>query len=287
MRTELTMRNTIDQFISAHDWSRETRDKYRRAVNLLLAEADPQTLTADSLKDWIKSKPWGSSQQSVVLYACKAFIRWQHGELHPALTAKIKRRKSPPQRSLTAAQIEDILATFNTRTPKGRRDLAMCALMVDTGLRVSEVARLELRYLDLTECKLSVIVKGGEWDGAIFSAWTGAFLAAWLGDREKIARPGVKTVFVGTHAQKGRPMTREGIQTIVNKWGTVAEVGKLSPHDFRRTFATLATRNGAPPRVLMEAGRWKTQEMITVYTRAITQDDFKPYLPIKKIMTGD
>jgi len=74
------------------------------------------------------------------------------------------------------------------------------------------------------------------------------------------------------------------LQKIVNRWGEVAQIGQLSPHDFRRTFTTLSLKRGAPPRILSEAGRWANEDMIATYTPSITQDDFRAYFPIPKIV---
>jgi len=84
----------------------------------------------------------------------------------------------------------------------------------------------------------------------------------------------------------GQRLTHHGLQYIVRWWGEKAKIGKLSPHDFRRTFATQATRAGAPQRVAMTAGRWKDERVFRRYTQAIEPADIDPYSPVMQVMNG-
>jgi integrase len=264
------------------EWSAATQERYRRALVQFIEEVkEPEKLDKSGFSTWLNSHGWGSSARYVAYIAVRGYLRWKFGKRHPALKLKVKRKAGPPQRTLDLAQVRKLLESFDTQTPKGRRDLAIATLMLDTGLRVSEVCNLELRYLELEHMRLAVVVKGGQWAGAVYSDYTASCIASWLADREAIARPGVKTVFVSVGGNLvGRSLTRNGFQRIVKYWGQSAGIGMLSPHDFRRTFATLATRAGAPERVLMAAGRWSSSEMVKRYTQAIKPEDMAPYSPV-------
>ena len=80
-------------------------------------------------------------------------------------------------------------------------------------------------------------------------------------------------------------MTRDGIKVEVAKWGQAAKIGKLSPHDFRRSFATMATLMGAPQRIAKLGGRWKDDKTFECYVRHIALKDMEPYYPITAIET--
>jgi len=73
------------------------------------------------------------------------------------------------------------------------------------------------------------------------------------------------------------------LQGMVKRWGLGIGI-KLSPHDLRRSFATLSTLFGAPSRVVQVAGRWSTIEMVERYTREIDQSAIEPYLPVSKLL---
>ena len=156
----------------------------------------------------------------VALNAIKNWLRWKYGNNHPALSLKMPRAKSSPQRSLNLDNVIRLLESFDTSTSIGRRDLAMCTLFLDTGLRVSEVCRLEMRYLDIEKRHIDVIVKGGNWEEAVFSPYTANCLLAWIADRDCIARDDARTVFLGVGGMTpGKSMTRDGVKTNVRKWG--------------------------------------------------------------------
>lgn len=269
----------VEQFLASHPYSAATRDTYRRVLILLIELDDLIEMDAAGLVMWIQSHPgWGNSQQYVALNACRKLLEWKFGISHLALTARIKRVRPRRQRVLTAALALDLLASFDPRTIKGTRDLAIAALGLDTGLRASEICRLRLDDLDLISRTLEVIIKGGQWGMGIYSPETAQYLAAWITVR--CAALGVKELFVSTRT--GQAMTRCGLTCIFRKWGL--RIGlKLSPHDLRRSFATLSTIFGAPSRVVQAAGRWSDIGMVERYTQEIDPAEIAPYLPMSQL----
>ena len=218
--------------------------------------------------------------QNIALNAIKQYLRWKYGSQHPALAAKLKRVKPPRQRVLTMEKAQELLAMFDPHTPKGARDLALAALALDTGLRASELARLTPANLDMEERSLSVIVKGGQWKTAVYSEATANCINKWLAYRDE----NCKTLFYSLHHRnKGNEMKRDGMRQLVNEWGRRLNI-KLSPHDLRRSFATLATILGAPTRIVQVAGRWEKLETVEKYTRDIDQRNITPYLPTSHLI---
>jgi len=274
----------LDEFFAAHRYSQATIASYSRLLTLFLAEVEvgPSTPSAQALAQWLDKPSWGPQQRWVAFNAVRAYLKWRFGSYHPALRLRLKRPTSPMQRVLRLDEARRILEHFPT-TPKGIRDKAIFSLFLDTGLRVSEMCRVDLDHLDMRARALWVVVKGGKWGKAVFSHTTAERLSKWLEIRPRFAVPSVRTVFVSLNGKtKGRPLTRHGLQLIVRRWGEAVGI-RLSPHDLRRTFATLATRAGAPERILMEAGRWQSTEMIALYTRSISAEDFEPYFPTRML----
>lgn len=279
----------IDEFLCFHsDYSPNTVDRYRRALKLLINEyPDLAQLDSVQLHGWLNSYGWGNSAQYVALCAVKAFLRWAFGLTHPALVLRFRRLDAGPQRSLKLAQVRQLLGSLSTMTERGVRDLALASLLLDSGLRAAEVCSLDLKHLDLAECRLAVLVKGRRWGEGVYSSFTQGYLYNWLAIRERLAAAGIRTVFVsvGGHTT-GKSLTRRGLGVIVSRWGLAAGISPLSPHDLRRTFAMISTRLGAPARVLQVAGRWTSMEMVERYTSSIEAADFSPYFPLSAVM-GD
>lgn len=269
----------LSDFLASHPYADETIRTYTGILERLESQTDPATLTAAGLVNFLKSQQWGASRRQVGLAACQKYIRWKYGDQHPALTARMKRERGKPQRALTADQAIILLASFDTYTAKGARDLALCALALDTGLRASELCRLKMTDIDLEHGALQVIVKGGQWEAAVFSPETAAYLERWYAYRPTVPGPGF--VFISIRTKRG--LTATGLTNIVGAWGD--KIGlKLSPHDLRRSFAVLATQAGAPERVLMAGGRWHNSEMIKRYTRTLKLETMRPYLPVPEFL---
>lgn len=270
--------NKIDDFLSTKPYSKNTIDRYSRILRDFINVPDLEHLTARNLLNYVEIEKWGNNQRCLAMTTCKQYLKFVYGESHPALTARIKHRRSKPQRTLTPKQTINLLSYFQP-TVKGKRDLAIAALAIDTGLRLNELCSLRLADYHPDTLSLAVIIKGGEWAEGLFCEQTAFFIDTWLNVRPT----GSNTLFCNTRS--GKSLTREGLQTIVKKWGK--DLGmKLSPHDFRRTFATLATRFGGPGRVVQLGGRWSSQDMLSLYTRALDQEAIRPYLPIMNLLKG-
>lgn len=274
----------IEQFFLENALSANTEDRYRRALIRISAAYDLQQLTAAQFKLHLTSQGWGSSTQWINFCAVKRFLRWKYGDSHPALMLKIRREDSPPQRSLSEAETLRLLASFSQTTVKGCRDLAICTLMLDSGLRCSEVCSLDLARLDLEAGSIQVKIKGGRWALAVFSEPTAAYLTTWISIRSDVLNCDSPALFVslgGLHPLTR--LTRAGLGLTIRRWGI--RIGlPLSPHDLRRTFAELSTTYGAPSRTLQIAGRWKDIKMVERYTRNITAKAFRHYFPVAGVI---
>lgn len=276
------MEDKIDEYLTTNAYSQNTIKRYGRALRQAHDEiGDLGQLTAVEFSEWLGSHGWGSSMQWVVFTAVRGFVRWQYGNDHPALKLKKKRQPSGPQRTLSMESAAELLASFDTQSKKGIRDLAICSLMLDAGLRSIEIRSLERERVDLKTRSLNVLCKGSRWGCAVFSVYTAMYLANWFKVREDIAVS--KYAFVGLRDKKGRQLTRGGFGAIVRAWGRKISI-KLSPHDFRRSFATISTQNGAPSRIVQAAGRWSNIAMVERYTQAIAVSDFEAYFPVRGIM---
>lgn len=273
------MNREFEEFLASQAYAENTKDHYRRVFERVLAGRELRRLGAADLVKLIKSESWGNSQECVAVACCRKYLRWRYGEKHPALGAKIKGQKSKLQRVLTVEMALELLMTFDASTPKGARDLAMAAVLLDTGLRASEICRLRLVDVDLERGACQVITKGGNWGIGILSDITIGFVRTWL-DVRTVA-PGVGALF--TNIQHGTQLTREGLQCIMRVWGKRIGIS-LSPHDFRRSYACIASVFGAPSRLVQIGGRWSSIDMVEHYTRAIKADAMRPYLPVSRLL---
>ncbi len=291
----MDLETLLDDFFATRDYSPYTIQHYRRWIEKTYHEHPEIFAAPDSdvwrrpgakqaFRDWVNGLPYADSQKKQLFYALRAFVKWAYGERHPLLSMQMKFPVPPPPvREADEQAIVRLLKTFNRETPRGKRDWALALLWIDTGLRVGEMARVTLPHLYLEKRELHVLAKGRRWRRAVFSRETAEALQDWLAIRPSIARPGVDAVFVSLGTFRGKGLTRDGLRVIVRKWGESIGV-HISPHDFRRLFATLATRSGAPERIVAEAGGWNSTEMIRRYTSALKPEDIEPYSPARRVL---
>lgn len=261
-----------------------------------LLETDPDRI----LSDWTPAQllvhlsaamERGLSDSSIkqMVAAYRSFFGHVVGTSSPATAVpypKIHRRK---QRTLDAETAMKVLASCDTSTHAGTRNLAIFTLMLDTGLRSSEVCRLELAKVDLAKRRLVVVVKGGHEEAGVFSRTTASNIARWLSIRGEHARPGEAALFVSlswNEKHRGARLTSDGLRAIFHQIGKRVGLAGFSPHDLRRTFATIAIRAGAPTRVVQAAGRWGDISMVERYTSDIEAEDFERYSPVEALMKG-
>lgn len=278
----------LEAFLNEKPYSECTRESYRYHLTKLITECeDVENLTVEQFRGWLYSHDWWSDNHRWVAYcSIRVFLRWRFGNHHPALALRIRRGETAPQRTLDYAEVVRLIESFDTDTPKGKRDLAICCLLLDTGLRSAEICRVDVRHVSLETQRLSVIVKGGSWKEAIFSEQTKAAIEQWLVERNLIVEPGFRYLFCGIGGSTpGKKLTPSGLRCIMRGWANRAGIPMLSPHDFRRTFATLSIRNGAPSRIVQIAGRWSSLEMVERYTRRLEIEDMRPYFVVPRVLS--
>ena len=126
------------------------------------------------------------------------------------------------------------------------RDVAVLEMLYATGLRVSELASLNLDAVDREARTVRVLGKGGKERMVPYGAPAARALDAYLG-RRATARG---AVFVN---QRGGRLSVRSIHTLVRRAARAAGVTRrVSPHTLRHTFATHLLDRGADLRVIQE-----------------------------------
>jgi integrase/recombinase XerC len=143
-------------------------------------------------------------------------------------------RKLP--KTLDVDQITGLLEA-QTSSHLETRDVAMFELFYSSGLRLSELAALDINDLDLADNSLLVRVgKGGK--GRILPIGHKAISAitTWLTLRAKIAKPAETAVFV---SQQGTRLGQRSIQLRLKQWCQKKGINEhIHPHMLRHSFAS-------------------------------------------------
>ena len=151
------------------------------------------------------------------------------------------------------------------------RDVAVLEMLYATGLRVSELAGLDLDALDRDARTVRVLGKGGKERMVPYGAPAARALDTYLGRRATDRGP----VFV--NARGGR-LTPRSIHTIVRRAARAAGVTRrVSPHTLRHTFATHLLDGGADLRMIQELLGHSRLSTTQRYTHVSTVQLLKTY----------
>ena len=119
------------------------------------------------------------------------------------------------------------------------RDVALVSLMLDTGMRISEIHGINIIDLDLDACSVIITRKGGNIQTIYYSDETREKICEYLEER-RILNPTLidsDPLFISS---RGSRIAIRTIQELIAKYATSALPGKgqkISPHKLRSSFA--------------------------------------------------
>jgi len=148
-------------------------------------------------------------------------------------------------------------------TKKGRRDSLLMCFLLDHGLRVSEVADLNISSVNVQSGQLTIYRhKTNKTQIHDLSSDTYQAARLYLADCD----PGQEPLFMGI-CSKDRVST-SSLNERVTQLGKFIGVKGLSPHDCRHFYATDALKNGTDIKSLQDAGGWNSPAMPLRYAES-------------------
>ena len=124
------------------------------------------------------------------------------------------------------------------------RDIAICKILLGTGLRVSELVGLDVDDIDFQENSFKIIRKRDKLDTVYFSDEIRECLLEYLEERGPHYQPvdNERALFlVGIGTYKGQRISVRSVEKIVKKFavaGAPAKGQSITPHKLRATYAT-------------------------------------------------
>ena len=207
--------------------------------------------------------------------ALRSYLRFraaQCGDRVEALIASIPTvacwRLAALPSALTSDETTRFLQTFDQRTASGRRGYAMARCMVDLGLRVGEVAALQLDDLNWREGTVRIGAgKSRRIDVLPLPVLTGRALAAYL--RHDRGRRASRAVFVRDRAPLDVPITTEIMRHAMDTAFVRCGLGGrfTGTHVLRRTAATQMRLGGATLKQIADLLRHRSLDTTTIYTK--------------------
>jgi integrase/recombinase XerD len=200
----------------------------------------------------------------------KRFYRWalreQLVDCDPTLKLLTARQPMRVPKTLTEAQVEDLLQAPALNTALGLRDRAMMELMYASGLRVSELVTLRMHHVSVNDRVLRIMGKGNKERLVPYGEAAHHWLKQYLDDaRSDILRGQVSDdVFV---TARGSAMSRVMFWNLIRKYALACGIhSPLSPHTLRHAFATHLLNHGADLRSVQMLLGHSDISTTTIYT---------------------
>jgi len=216
------------------------------------AITDARQIKPSDLEAWQQSlSACTPSTQEQFARVVGYWLRWlvKQGELfvNPAMALRKTWLSRRLVRCPSEAKMARLLGSVTGHSPEAKRDRALCETAYGTGARLAELARLKVSSLRLEEGLILLHGKGDRDRMVPLTRLAGKYLRYYLTrarGRLLGALPDHGALFISTRA--GRALSSAGIFAVLKTAGR--RVGLiLTPHDFRRAFATHLLRGGAQP----------------------------------------
>ncbi len=242
--------------LSVHTLTDYTRTL--KKFQLHVGDAPINTITTTQIAAFLAAQPF--SEKTVLNYHIGLAALWTwciregYAEKHIVRLVEKPRPKRIVIQPFTEAEVRAILTGVRRNA---ERDRCVILLLVDTGLRASELCGLERADIDLAAKHLKVLGKGNKERLLPFSSRTASAVFKYLADLEG-GRP--------------FPFTRTSLAHLIRQIGKRVGVEDAHPHRFRHTFAVTYLRSGGDPYTLQEILGHTTMEMVKLYL-ALAQID--------------
>lgn len=210
------------------------------------------------------------------LRALRAFWSWAQTEgfLQENPFSRVRIPKAPKKimPTFTEEQLRQLIAAIELGSPLGHRDYAIILMLLDTGVRCSELAGLRLEDVNLEGRLAKVLGKGSrERLVPIGARLQKALWRYTTFHRPEPATPRYHQFFLTVG---GRPLTKDRVEAIVKHYGRKAGLSgvRVSPHTFRHTFAVMFLRNGGDVFSLQRIMGHSTLDVLRIYINMAQAD---------------
>jgi site-specific recombinase XerD len=211
--------------------------------------------------------------QNYYVIALRSFLRFliknDYQTLEPS-KIDLPKTESRSLKFLEKEQVDRLVTSVDTSTEEGIRDRAILELLFSTGLRVSELTKLNHDQVNLERREFGVIGKGGKARLVFVSDRAADWIKMYMDKREDIFKPlfiRYSGRVVKDNGGEEMRLTVRSVERIVKKYVRKARIPvDATVHTMRHSFATDLLTNGADIRSVQEMLGHKNIATTQIYT---------------------
>ena len=174
-----------------------------------------------------------------------------------------KKSKSLPK-VMTKKEVSQLIKHVEMNAKKNLRDDALIELLYSTGLRVSEVANLKLKDINLKKSEIKILGKGNKERIVIFNNKSKEKIIRYLKNDKRYISIKTEALFQNKFNEA---LSTRSIQRILKKYLNFSGINsKYSTHTLRHTFATHLLEGGADIKVIQQLMGHSSPETTKIYT---------------------
>lgn len=251
---------------------------------------DLSTLTRDNILHWLddlRSRGLTTGTIRTRWRGLRRFVNWLVAEgilaKDPLAGIVVDKPEPPPVPIFTDEDLTALLNACKGKTFNDLRDAAVIRLLIDCGLRVSELTGIDTKDLDLDAESVEVIGKGSRVRVAYFGGKTGLALDRYLRARRSHRHATEPALFLGERGRFTPDGVRERLKVRADRAGLDAKL--VHPHRFRHTHAHDFLLAGGQERDLMRLLGWRSEAMLSRYGASAA--DHRAMQAARRLRRGD